>query len=133
MDGRQPKTYYVYMLASRARTLYIGITSDLQRRLWQHSAKCFEGFSSRYHCNRLIWFERFADPLTAIAREKQLKRWRREKKETLIAISNPTWQDLSQHWGKPSAPFQEPQEHKADPPLRWSLVVRETGSGRDDA
>lgn len=122
MHANQPKTIYVYMLASRARTLYIGITSDLEHRLWQHKTGQFEGFAIAYNCDRLIWFECFAGPLAAIAREKQLKRWRREKKETLIVMGNPTWEDLSRHWGEPLSPFSESAGPKADPPLRYAPV-----------
>ena len=100
-----PHFYYTYIVASRSRTLYIGMTGNLEQRIWQHKNKEYEGFSAAYNCVRLVWFERYATPATAIAREKQLKGWIRAKKIALIETSNPTWFDLSGDWGKPiSAP-----------------------------
>jgi putative endonuclease len=93
------KFFYVYMVADRSRVLYVGFTGDLYQRVHQHRSGTFEGFTSRYGCNRLVWFERYGTALTAIAREKQIKRWRREKKEFLIELENPTWEDLSKDWG----------------------------------
>jgi len=93
--------YYAYITASRTRVLYIGVTGHIERRMYQHKQGAFCGFASDYRCNRLVWFERFTTPGSAIAREKQLKSWRREKKLALIELSNPTWIDLSEDWGKP--------------------------------
>ena len=93
--------YTVYILASRSLTLYIGVTGNLQRRVTQHKHHFFDGFTSNYKINRLVYYERFNDIHNAIAREKQLKRWRREKKIALIKSTNPTWIDLSEEWGKP--------------------------------
>ncbi len=76
--------YYTFIVASRSHTLYIGITGDLPRRVLQHKKKTYEGFSSTYHCNRLVWFEQYIHPTRAIRREKQLKGWSREKKIALI-------------------------------------------------
>ncbi len=90
--------YYTYIVASRSLTLYIGMTGDLEKRVFEHKVKLREGFSSKFNCNRLVWFERYVDPSNAIAREKQLKRWRREKKIALITKDNPTWVDLSEKW-----------------------------------
>ena len=90
--------YYTYIIASRSLTLYVGMTGDLEKRVFEHKVKLREGFSSKFNCNRLVWFERFVDPSNAIAREKQLKRWRREKKIALITKDNPTWVDLSEGW-----------------------------------
>ena len=86
--------YYVYVVASRSRTIYVGVTADLDRRVWEHREGVYDGFSKRYRCDRLVWFERYGRVQTAIAREKQLKRWRREKKLFLIERENPTWADL---------------------------------------
>jgi len=87
--------YYVYLLASRKHgTLYVGVTSDLVRRIYQHKTKAVPGFSARYGIDRLVWFEIYDDPLTAIAREKELKKWRRDWKIRLIEESNPDWNDL---------------------------------------
>jgi putative endonuclease len=88
------RTYFVYILASRTRTLYIGVTNDIARRLQQHRAAT-TGFTARYRCTRLVFVEAAPDARTAIAREKQLKHWRREKKIALIQAMNPGWDDLS--------------------------------------
>ena len=90
--------YFTYIVASRSRTVYIGITGDLFVRVLQHKLKVNKGFSSSYNCNRLVWFERFQIPTNAIAREKQLKGWLRKKKTALIEKTNPTWEDLSKGW-----------------------------------
>jgi len=87
-----------YIMASRSHTLYIGITSDLLKRVFQHKWKEHEGFTARYNCDRLVWFERYQDVQKAIAREKELKGWRRSKKIALIESTNPTWADLSRDW-----------------------------------
>jgi putative endonuclease len=83
------KTYYVYIVASRSLVLYIGVTNDLQRRLYEHKNKLFAGFTEKYDVNRLLYFETFSDIEQAIHREKQLKGWNREKKLTLIRRANP--------------------------------------------
>ncbi len=90
--------YYAYMVASRSRTLYIGVTGSLHKRVFEHKRKWYEGFSSTYQCNRLVWYEGFVHANNAIAREKQLKGWARAKKTALIEKSNPTWEDLSEGW-----------------------------------
>jgi len=91
-------SYAVYIVASRSRTLYIGVTSDLRKRIFQHKRREHDGFTERYNCDRLVFFEIYQDVNKAIAREKQLKRWRREKKLALIMQMNPTWIDLSRYW-----------------------------------
>jgi len=88
------KTYFVYIMASESGTLYIGVTNDLERRYWQHRNEVFEGFSKKYKCNKLVYYEDTTDVNSAIAREKQLKNWRRDKKEWLIRKMNPGWLDL---------------------------------------
>jgi len=86
---------YVYILASRINgTLYIGVTSDLVKRVYQHKEKTFEGFTSKYNVNRLVYFEIYEDITEAIAREKRLKHWRRSWKLELIERVNPQWADL---------------------------------------
>ena len=95
------RTYSVYILASRSLTLYIGVTGNLQRRINQHKHQSFDGFTAQYQIERLVYYERFNDIRNAISREKQLKRWRREKKIALIKSMNPTWIDLSEEWSKP--------------------------------
>ena len=79
--------------------LYIGITNDLEVRVRQHKAGEIEGFSSQYHCTRLVCYESFDSVLKAIRREKQLKGWKRSKKITLIEKANPRWADLAEKWG----------------------------------
>jgi putative endonuclease len=94
----EERYYFTYIVASRSHTLYIGMTGDLRRRVFQHKQKTYEGFSAAYNCNRLVWFERFVDPNAAITREKQLKGWTRAKKLALIEKMNPAWVDFSEGW-----------------------------------
>ena len=94
----EERVYYTYIVASRSHNFYVGMTGGLEVWVRQHKEGRFEGYSKKYHCNRLVWFERYDDPRNAIGREKQLKRWRREKKIALIERVNPTWQDLSAEW-----------------------------------
>lgn len=87
--------YYVYILASRKYgTLYIGVTSDLVRRVHEHKTKVVPGFTKRYGVDKLVLFEIFDDPANAIAREKELKKWRRDWKTRLLDEQNPNWDDL---------------------------------------
>ena len=89
------KNYYVYILASKRNgTLYIGITSDLIKRTWQHKEKLVDGFTKKYNVNRLVYFEQFTDPENAIKREKRLKKYERQWKIKLIEKDNPQWKDL---------------------------------------
>ena len=93
------KKYWVYIVASRTGTLYIGMTNNLYVRVAQHKSGEIEGFSSDYKCNRLVYWESFDDVLKAIDREKQLKGWRRAKKIVLIESTNRRWEDLAEKWG----------------------------------
>ena len=91
------EAFYVYMMTNKGQTtLYIGVTNSLVRRVHQHRSGDVSGFTERYNLNRLVYYEQYNDPRDAIAREKQLKRWRREKKEALIGKMNPTWEDLAE-------------------------------------
>jgi putative endonuclease len=90
--------YSTYIVASRSRTIYIGVTGDLRRRVFEHKWKERDGFTEHYNCDRLVWFEHNQEITKAIAREKQLKRWSRGKKITLIERMNPAWVDLSRDW-----------------------------------
>jgi len=92
------RLYSTYIVASRSRTLYIGVTGDLRKRVFQHKWKEHDGFSEHYNCDRLVWFEHYQEVAKAIAREKQLKRWTRTKKIILIERMNPAWVDLSRDW-----------------------------------
>ena len=89
------KTYYVYMLASKRNgTLYIGVTNDLIRRVYEHKQGLVEGFTKKYKVDRLVFFEETNDVETAITREKQMKKWNRQWKIELIEKNNPEWKDL---------------------------------------
>jgi len=88
----------MYMVANRSRTLYTGVTGRLTGRVIQHKQGLMEGFRSRYRIHWLVYFEVYRDVRNAIAREKQVKRWRREKKVALIERHNPAWEDLSERW-----------------------------------
>src|SRR5687767_9166964 len=94
----QGKAFYVYILSSRSRNLYVGVTSDLLIRVYQHKTKALGGFTARYNIDRLVYFEEYPTALQAIAREKQLKDWRRELKVELIERESPAWEDLSSGW-----------------------------------
>jgi putative endonuclease len=91
-------SYCTYIMASRSHTLYIGVTGDLHKRVFQHKWKELGGFTARYNCDRLVWLERHQDIRRAIAREKELKGWKRARKLALIEAENPTWADLSRNW-----------------------------------
>jgi putative endonuclease len=89
------KQYYVYILASKRNgTLYIGVTSDLVQRVWQHKNKSADGFTKKYNVRRLVYYEAHSEAENAIIREKQMKKWRRSWKIELIEERNPGWKDL---------------------------------------
>ena len=91
--------YYVYILSNwDDSVLYIGVTSDLKRRLYEHRNHLVDGFTARYNVHKLVYFEYTNDVRSAIDREKQLKGWRRDKKNALISKANPEWIDLSKTW-----------------------------------
>jgi putative endonuclease len=113
--------YFVYMIASKSRVLYIGMTSNLHRRVAEHKSDLIEGFSKDYKCHRLVYFQSFDDVNKAIDREKQLKRWNRTKKEWLIAQRNPTWEDLSAEWHL---------RHQFQPERRFRINPRELAKKR---
>ncbi len=92
------KTYYVYIMASLSRNLYVGVTSNLEQRVYQHKNKIGDGFTSRYNIDRLVYYAETNDVREAIAREKQIKGWLRKKKKALIEEENPRWEDLSAAW-----------------------------------
>jgi putative endonuclease len=115
------RTYYVYILASRSRNLYTGVTNNLGRRLVEHREGRVPGFTSRYRIFRLVHYEVFHDIRAAIRREKEIKSWRREKKDWLVKRHNPTWEDLAEGWygneqkAKRAAPENAGDTAKADP------------------
>jgi len=93
------REYFVYMLSNKYHNvLYIGFTNNIRRRVYEHKRKLVDGFTSKYNCNNLVWFEVFTDVNLAIAREKQLKVWQRSWKNNLIEKHNPGWQDLAADW-----------------------------------
>lgn len=91
------KNYYVYMISNkRNNVLYIGVTNNLERRTYEHKNKLIDGFSKKYNCNKLVWFEHTEDIRSAILKEKQMKKWKREIKDREINKINPEWRDLSE-------------------------------------
>ena len=92
------KHAYVYIMASASRVIYVGVTSDLLRRVSEHKQKQTAGFTAKYNVTRLVYFEEGDDIEVAIAREKEIKSWRRSKKIALIQSINPTWDDLAEDW-----------------------------------
>ena len=93
------KTYYVYLLTNwNNKVMYVGVTSNLERRLYEHKNKLVEGFTEKYNVGKLVYLETTSDVLAAIEREKQIKKWRREKKNQLVVGMNPEWKDLSLRW-----------------------------------
>jgi putative endonuclease len=93
-----PRTFYVYILANRSRTLYVGVTNDIHRRIRDHRLGTASDFARRYMVRRLVYVEATTDIRAAIAREKQIKDWRRAKKIELIESPNPDWTDLAATW-----------------------------------
>src|SRR5258707_1844349 len=92
-------TYYVYILTNQRNfVLYTGVTSNLEQRVFEHKTKFYEGFTAKYNCDKLIYFQEFSDIEEAIHREKQVKRYKRAWKEDLINSMNPSWKDLSEGW-----------------------------------
>ena len=94
------RDFYVYIVASKTRRLYVGVTSHLERRAHEHKHHLIEGFTRRYNIERLVYYEHFRDAQAAINREKQIKGWLRSRKIVLIEETNPEWQDLSERWSK---------------------------------
>ena len=94
---RMHKAYYIYILSNFKRNvIYVGVTNNLQKRVWEHKQNLVEGFSKKYKVHDLIYFETFSDPISAIKREKQIKSWSRGKKDELIKKLNPQLKDLYQ-------------------------------------
>lgn len=93
------KQYFVYMMTNRWRNvLYTGLTNSLEKRVWQHKAKTVPGFTKKYNCDKLVYFEDYSEIDQAIAHKKQIKAWSRVKKEGLVAKINPAWKDLAADW-----------------------------------
>jgi putative endonuclease len=117
---QQPRRFHVYIMTNNPKSavLYIGITGDLRRRVWQHKNKLVPGFTSRYNLTRLMYYEQFVYPDAAISREKEIKGWRRSKKIALIESMNPTWDDLAKEWQDVYKPAPGGMTHR-DPSPRW--------------
>lgn len=93
------RSFYVYILTNwNDEVMYIGMTNNLVRRIQEHKQKRVEGFTAKYNVNKLVYYEETNDVHVAIAREKELKKWRREKKNNLVITKNPEWKDLSDGW-----------------------------------
>ena len=91
------KYYYVYLMTNwNNKVIYVGVTNDLARRMYEHKNKLVDGFTKKYNINKLVYFEESQDINAAIAREKEIKKWRREKKNILVNLVNPKWRDLSE-------------------------------------
>jgi putative endonuclease len=103
---RPPKQFFVYIVTNgpKSAVLYTGITGDLPCRIWQHENKLIDGFTSKYNLTQMVYYERFFYPDAAIAREKEIKGWRRSKKIKLIESINPRWDDLAKDWGNQYKP-----------------------------
>ncbi|NJN97782.1 MAG: GIY-YIG nuclease family protein [Anaerolineales bacterium] len=92
-------SYYVYLLTNwNDQVIYVGVTNNLERRLYEHKHKEVDGFTAKYNVNKLVYFEETPDVNAAIHREKEIKKWRREKKNELVMSMNPEWKDLSEEW-----------------------------------
>jgi putative endonuclease len=127
------KNYWVYIMSGRTRTLYVGVTNDIERRTYEHRNKSVPGFTSKYGLDRLVYFEEHGAICDAIEREKQIKSWRREKKVALIESLNPRWRDLSLDWQSHEEGSGSDQSLRVDPStllgvtergaekMRWSL------------
>ena len=91
------KAYYVYLLANwNNKVMYVGISNNLERRIYEHKEKVVKGFTEKYNVNKLVYFEQTSDIVEALNREKEIKKWRREKKNRLVVNTNPLWRDLSE-------------------------------------
>ena len=97
MSGR--RNYYVYLLTNwNDKVMYVGVTSNLERRLYEHKNKLVKGFTEKYNIHKLVYYEETPDIKVALSREKEIKKWRREKKNSLVIAVNPEWKDLSVEW-----------------------------------
>jgi putative endonuclease len=111
------KLYYVYILSSKSRVIYVGVTGFLMSRVLRHRTGQGGAFTRKYRIHRLVYYEVFHSLVAAIARETEIKKWRREKKVALIVQKNPTWEDLAAEWGQPAA-MRVQAKPGSSPPLR---------------
>jgi putative endonuclease len=110
------RSFYVYLMTNKSRTLYVGCTNDLERRVFEHKNKLVPGFTSKYNITKLVWFEEFYDSMQAIEGEKRIKGWRREKKVALIEKTNPDWKDLALNLFVSREPVGDGDPSVAEPP-----------------
>jgi putative endonuclease len=113
------KLYYVYILSSKSRAIYVGMTAFLMNRVLRHRAGEGGDFTRKYRIHRLVYYEVFHSAAAAIARETEIKKWRREKKTALFVEKNPTWEDLAAEWGLPVV-MRVQEKAGSSPPLRAS-------------
>jgi putative endonuclease len=128
---REEKHYYVYIMASRSLTLYTGVTGDIYHRALQHKAGEVEGFTKKYHINRLVYYDAFKYVNNALAREKQIKAWTRAKRLALIKTMNPAWQDLADGCGELTK-LQIPHFVRDDNPLQIPHFVRDDNAKKNE-
>ncbi|MBU1032657.1 MAG: GIY-YIG nuclease family protein [Patescibacteria group bacterium] len=125
---KQQRSYYVYIMTNQSRNLYIGVTNNLESRVFDHKENKIEGFTKRYNINQLVYFGEYNDVTLAIEREKQLKGWTRKKKIYLIEQTNPNWDDLSEAWyAKVSLSLERPD------PSATPAIQSIAGSAQDDS
>ncbi|MEP6756171.1 MAG: GIY-YIG nuclease family protein [Chthonomonadales bacterium] len=121
----KPRSYWVYIISNRSRTIYTGVTSDLVRRIGEHREGKIQGFTATYKIDRLVYFEEFNNPISAIEAEKRIKGWRRVRKIELIETNNPQWVDLAESWFESSSlqdDISQPNV-QADPSLWLRITV----------
>jgi putative endonuclease len=123
------RRYYVYIMASKSRCLYTGITNNLYRRALEHKSGEIEGFTKRYKIHRLVYYEVFRDVGNAIAREKEIKGWDRAKRVALIERDNFTWEDLAEDWGKDVPIDFDPRRREVFSFSRNEQPVSDSGKG----
>ena len=118
------KKYWVYIMSNLSKTIYVGMTDDLERRVFEHKNKFVKGFTKKYGCTLLVYFESLDDPTNTINREKQVKGLTRAKKIALIESMNPRWDDLATSWGRPLLMMNESiSEREEELRNRRKLVV----------
>jgi putative endonuclease len=102
------RSYFVYLLTTwNNKAMYVGVTNDLERRIYEHKNKVLNGFTEKYNINKLVYFEHTTDVTAALEREKEIKKWRSEKKNNLVQDQNPSWKDLSEEWRERFLPLVE--------------------------
>jgi putative endonuclease len=125
--------YYVYLVTNKNdKVMYVGVTNNLERRVYEHKMKMLPGFTEKYNVNKLVYFEETPDVCAAIAREKEIKKWRREKKNNLVVAVNPEWKDLSDGWFEISPFGRDDNKEKGRDDKRDDGRDDKRGDGWDD-